>query len=158
MSSYIAKSARDLVRLQVDESLDRWRSAKLPKRPREGWCRTIRTALGMTARVLAERMGITENGIRKLEQAEINESITLGTLRKLAEALDCDLQYALVPRQRLSDVLLGRAREVAKREFGPVSHTMALERQSISEEARRKQIETWARSLLAHGSSRDLWS
>ena len=35
-------------------------------------------------------MGITEGGVRKLEQAEINESITLATLRKLAEALDCD--------------------------------------------------------------------
>jgi predicted DNA-binding mobile mystery protein A len=152
------KSARDLVRLQVDEALDRWRSARLPKRPGNGWARTIRTALGMTARVLAARMGISEPGLRKLENGEISDTITLGSLRRLAEALDCDLEYALVPRKRLDDVLMDRARLVAEREFRPISHTMALEQQGVTDAARAKQIEAWARSLVSHGSARDLWS
>jgi predicted DNA-binding mobile mystery protein A len=103
-------------------------------------------------------MGITEGGLRKLENAEISNAITLGSLRRLAEALDCELQYALVPRKRLDDVLMNRAREVARREFRPASHIMELEQQGIAEESRQKQIETWARSLVSHGSARDLWS
>ncbi len=158
MSNANQKSARELIRFQVDEALGRWRSAGLPKRPPDGWTRTIRTALGMSARALAERMRMTEGGLRKLENAEISNAITLGSLLRLAEALDCELQYALVPRKRLDAVLMDRAREVAKREFRPASHTMELEQQGVSEEARQKQIEAWARSLVSHGSMRELWS
>jgi DNA-binding Xre family transcriptional regulator len=35
---------------------------------------------------------ITVSGLRKLEQAEAADAITLGTLRRVAEALDCELQ------------------------------------------------------------------
>jgi hypothetical protein len=52
---------------------------------------------------------MTTAGVRKLETAESNQVISLSSLRKLAEALDCELQYALVPRKNLGDMLKGRA-------------------------------------------------
>jgi len=39
----------------------------------------------------------------RLKQAEATDAIKLSTLRRVAEALDCDLQYALGPRRSLWD-------------------------------------------------------
>ena len=50
---------------------------------------------------MGQRLGITASGVRKLEQAEAADAITLATLRRMAEALDCELHYFLVPRQPL---------------------------------------------------------
>jgi len=150
-------STRDLLRLQVDEALGKWRAAALPKTPPQGWVRTLRGALGMSARALAERVGLGVTGIQKLEMNEANGAITLASLRRLAEALNCDLEYALVPRKPLEEALLDRAKEVAEAELMPVAHTMALEDQRVAENARRKQIEAIARKLVARGSPRQLW-
>lgn len=94
--------------------------------------------------------------VRKFEQAEADGAITLRSLHKLADALNCDLRYALVPRKPLAEILLDRAREVAKSNVDPVAHTMALEAQGVSEEHRRQQIESWTRRFLT-GPRRELW-
>ncbi|MFN9631191.1 MAG: helix-turn-helix domain-containing protein, partial [Cyanobacteriota bacterium] len=52
-----------------------------PPRPLVGWLRAIREALGMTSAALGQRLGITASGVRKLEQAEAADAITLATLR-----------------------------------------------------------------------------
>jgi hypothetical protein len=65
------------------------------------------------------------------EKAEADDRITLKSLRTFANALDCDLVYAFVPRantfQELVDV---RARAAAKVNVLGVEHTMALENQA----------------------------
>jgi predicted DNA-binding mobile mystery protein A len=147
----------ELRRRQVEANLAQWRSAALPKAPPIGWVRAIRSALGMSARALAERTGLGVTGVQRLERSEASGTITLGSLRKLAEALGCEVQYALVPRKPLDDILMDRAREVAEAEFRPVAHTMGLEDQQVADRARRAQIEAHARMLIAHGSTRQLW-
>ena len=147
---------RDLLLRQVDESLRTWREAELSRLPKGGWVRTIRSALGMSTAALARRLGIKAPSVRKFEQAEADGAITLRSLQKLADALNCDLRYALVPRKPLAEILIDRAREVAKSNVDPVAHTMALEAQGVSEEHRHQQIETWTRRFLA-GPRRELW-
>lgn len=151
------RNTRDLLLMQVDESLERWQMAKLPKPPANGWIRTIRGALGMTAPALARRLGITQDGVRKLEKAEAEHRITLASLEKIAEALDCEVQYALVPRKPLPDMLMEQARRVAAAQLKPVAHTMALEDQAVEPSTTRKQVESWAKLLLNQRSRRDLW-
>ena len=63
--------------------------------PLAGWLRSIRAALGLSAAALAARLEITASGLRKLEQAEAQDAITLATLRRVAAAMDCELQQAL---------------------------------------------------------------
>jgi DNA-binding transcriptional regulator YiaG len=43
---------------------------RLFKKPKEGWVRTIRTALGMSGSQLGERMGFSRNRISVLERKE----------------------------------------------------------------------------------------
>ena len=66
-----------------------------------------------------------------LKKAEADEKITLASLRKLASALDCELQYTLVPRKSLEEILEDRATLVARERLHPISHSMSLEDQSV---------------------------
>lgn len=141
---------------QTDDLIRTWRRAKLTPRPRGGWIRTIREALGMSAVALGRRLGILNSSVLKLEQAEADDSITLGTLRKVAAALDCELQYALVPRRSLDDMIKDRAVQLAKEQLGPVEHTMPLEDQAVADKARKRQLKLLIRELL-DGPRRNFW-
>ena len=57
----------------------------------------------------------------------------MGSLRRLAEALDCELVYVFVPRQPLERTYETAARAVARRELGAISHSMALEDQALDD-------------------------
>ena len=125
-------NAKELRLAQMDAVLQDAASHPLPQRPPAGWLRAIREALGMTSGVLAERLGVTASGARKLEQAEAVDAITLGTLRRVAEALDCDLQYALVPRRPLREMRWQQALRLAQQCQQRAGRTMALEAQPVA--------------------------
>lgn len=150
------KRLRGLQLRQMEDSLGRWRAADLPARPATGWSRAIRETLGMPAIALARRLGMTSAGVRKLETAEANQVITLASLRKLADALGCELQYALVPRKPLEQELKARALLVANDRLRPVSHSMSLEDQSVNGPVSEVQRELLAKELL-DGPWRVLW-
>ncbi|CAA9323819.1 MAG: hypothetical protein AVDCRST_MAG89-1779 [uncultured Gemmatimonadetes bacterium] len=102
-------------------------------------------------------MGISQAGVSKLERREADGSVTLNSLRTAADALECDVVYALVPRAgSLTAVMEKRAREIATAAVGRVSHTMRLEDQATSAAAVQAQIEELARDLL--DTPRALWA
>lgn len=141
---------------QMEATLKPLRDIEYPARPAGGWVRAIRGALGMSGVALAKRLGMTHAGLRKLEDAEASEVITLASLRKLAQALDCELKYSLVPRKPLEVQLKERATQIAKERLRPVSNSMSLEDQSVEGKSRQLQIELLAQELL-DGSRRELW-
>lgn len=65
----------------------------------------------MSSNALGRRIGISAQGVRKLEIAEAEGTITLRTLSKLAHGLDCDVRYVLVPRTSLIEQVARRAQE-----------------------------------------------
>ncbi len=125
-------------------------------RPSRGWLKLIREALGRTERQQAQRLGISGPTLHKSEQAEADDRISLGQLRKLADGLDCELVYALVPRRPLTDMVRDRARAIAMEEVGGVAHTMALEDQRPAAERLRKQVDRRAEELV-RGRWSELW-
>jgi predicted DNA-binding mobile mystery protein A len=124
--------------------------------PSRGWLKAIRESLGLTERQQADRLGITGSTLHKSESAEAEERITLGQLRKLADGLDCELVYALVPRKPLTQVVEDRARSIALQEVSGVAHTMSLEDQRPATDRLRKQVEQRTAELL-RGRWSDLW-
>src|ERR1700679_2626224 len=115
---------------QLDRALARLRSATSP-RPPKGWIRAIREALGLSPADLAARMKTNRSLIVQQEKAEADDRITLKSLRAFANALDCDLVYAFVPRAgNLQDLVDARARAAAKTNVLRVEHSMALENQA----------------------------
>ena len=141
---------------QLDTALERWRSADLPPRPPAGWIRAIRDGLGMSATYLAGSLGVATSTVTRLEQSEADETISLATLRRVADALGCELRYALVPRQSLETTLEARATALALEQMAAINHTMALEAQATSPEAREEQTRALVEALRA-GSQRTLW-
>jgi predicted DNA-binding mobile mystery protein A len=116
---------------QLDRTLEPFRVAQQVPRPSRGWLRAIREAMGISARELAQVTGTSRQLPLQLEKAEADDSITLKSLRKLAAALDCDLVYALVPKQgTMQQLLESRARAQATRRVLQVEHSMALEDQA----------------------------
>lgn len=147
---------KDLKQRQLDAVLASWRSAKLPVRPPSGWIKAIREALGMPAVHLASRLGLVPSTVLRLETSEADDTITLASLRRVAEALDCELQYALVPKQSIAQTMETQAIKIARERMAVLTHTMALEAQSTSNETVEMQVKEMAESILK-GSKRELW-
>ena len=100
--------------------------------PNSGWIRALREALGMSSKDLAARMGVTESTVVRMEANERADSVQLSTLRRAADALGCDLVYALVPRKPLEARVQEQARKQAATFLSPVQHTMLLEAQQTN--------------------------
>jgi predicted DNA-binding mobile mystery protein A len=100
--------------------------------PARGWIKAIREGLGMSTRQLAGRLNISQPSVTALEQSEAKGSIELASLRRVAEALDCTLVYALVPKKPLEAMVRDRARAFLRRRREPIEHSMALEDQKVS--------------------------
>jgi len=66
--------------------------------PRGGWLRVTRRYDRVSAGEVARRMGVCRQLPLQFEKAEANDSITLRSLRSMADALGYDLVYALVPK------------------------------------------------------------
>jgi predicted DNA-binding mobile mystery protein A len=67
-----------------------------------------------------------------MEKGEAEDRITLKSLRAVANALDCDLVYALVPRaDSMQGLIENRARAEAQKHVTGVEHSMALENQAV---------------------------
>lgn len=116
--------------------------------PRGGWVQAVREALGMSAADLARRMGTAQTTVLRLEAAEREARVQLDTLRRAADALDCDLVYALVPRQSLEAAVTNRARLKAGSLVSRVGHSMLLEDQQVLPAAARAQLDEQAAMLV----------
>ena len=103
--------------------------------PIRGWIKAIREALGMSMEQLAARLEIKQPSLVHLEQSEAKGTIELATLRRVAEALDCTLVYALVPNQPLDTTVRARARAFTRKRHEPVEHSMLLEDQNVKGKA-----------------------
>jgi predicted DNA-binding mobile mystery protein A len=144
---------RNLRLKQLDRALAPFRPAASAARPVKGWVRAIREAMGISSADLARRMGTSRQLSLQQEKAEAEDRITLKSLRTLANALDCDFVYALVPRaDSLEDLMSNRARMQAKKNVLGVEHSMALEDQAVGnvDEA----IETETRRIVRKRSGR----
>jgi predicted DNA-binding mobile mystery protein A len=126
------------------------------KRPPKGWIRAIRDALGMTTTQLAKRLGVAHPRIVAIEKEETLGNLKISTLERAADALGCELVYALLPRQGLESMAKAQAIKKAKALMCNAEHTMQLEAQSSSKEDDTRQLEALVQELLK-GSQARLW-
>lgn len=146
----------DLARKNLDRRLASLWPATFLARPPRGWLRAIREALGMTTGQMAKRLGVSQPRVIALEKDEQRGAVTLETLRRAAEALDCTLVYALVPNQPLEDMVRERAHKLAADRLARVGHTMRLENQGLAPEDIDAQLDRVVKELL-RGNLRRLW-
>lgn len=150
------RKMRALARWTLDQQLLSLREMTPLVRPERGWIRAVREALGMTTGQFAKRLGVTQPRVAVLERAEADGVATLKTLRQAAEALDCVLVYALVPRKPLEDLVRDRARVVADQQLARSDQTMRLEDQAVSRTRMQRAREDLAEELMHN--DRRLWA
>ena len=110
--------------------------------PPTGWLKALRLALGMSSQQVAAKLSITRQAVQDMERREKEGSITIRSLREVANALDMHLVYGFVPKDGSLDALVERkARELAKQIVLRTSNTMKLEDQENSKERIEKAIE-----------------
>jgi predicted DNA-binding mobile mystery protein A len=117
-------------------------------KPPEGWVRTTRKALGITMSQLAKRLGVRQSRIAEIEKTEIQDHLTLKTLKATAQAMGCRFEYAFIPEEPLEVLLKKRALKIAQAKVDYISHQMALENQELSSEEKASQVKQLAEELL----------
>ncbi len=147
---------KQIIREQYQSKLSQLIDIKKVIRPKEGWVRTLRKALGMSSPQLAKRLGMSKSQASQMERMEVEDRITLKQLRRVADSFDCDLMYALVPRKPVEIMLRDRAREKAQQLVGKTDVQMKLEAQQLSNEQLKVQIEMETERLLRE-IPRNLW-
>ena len=142
-------------RSRLDARLGPLQRLRDEPRPHAGWIRAIRSALGMSGRELADRLGVRQQSIPDLERSEQRETIKLETLRRAADALDCDLAYFLIPRRGLDSAVRDQARRKAAAHLAPIAHHSRLEDQSVSDADTEARLDRLATRLV---DRRGLWT
>jgi predicted DNA-binding mobile mystery protein A len=127
---------RNIVRSALDQQVGALSSARDSlRKPSKGWLLAVRQALGVKQQEIAKQLGITRQSYAQFETAEVSRSITLKSLERAAEAMDCDFVYFLVPKQSIARSFgeLAQSHDPAFRQLRKTEHSMALEGQAIGD-------------------------
>lgn len=151
------KEFEKLRREQIDETLKNISAFTKEPVPKKGWIRTIREALGIPSRVLANKLGCTPTNLTTIEQREAKGTITLATLQEIAQAMNCKLVYYLIPIESLDKILEDQARLVARKRIELVNHSMQLEQQGLTSAQLQQQEDALVQELL-QGDIKKLWN
>ena len=89
---------QQLVLDQIDKKLVSFYSLKSVVMPEKGWVNTVRTALKMSLRQLGNRMNFSAQNIKQIEEREANGTISINSLREVANAMDMKLVYGFVSK------------------------------------------------------------
>jgi predicted DNA-binding mobile mystery protein A len=141
---------------QLDETLAAYKPMLLGHTPKGGWIKAIRAALGMSAAQYAKRLGVTRARVYQLESEEVAGSLTLDTLSRAANALNCRLVYSFVPETSLEQIIEDQARTKVLTRMKKIDATMGLEAQRIKASGMETQIDELTRELVLL-RPRDLW-
>jgi transcriptional regulator with XRE-family HTH domain len=71
-----------------------------PDPPRGGWLKACREALQITQNELAEKLNISRPAYTKLEMHEVDKTISVASLQKAAEEMDCEMVYFIRPKNK----------------------------------------------------------
>jgi len=131
----IGAGKQEKLRQRLEEKLLVFRVAQKGAGTTEGWLRPIQQAQGIPVDELARRMGVCRWEVFRLEKAEIESRIMLGTLRRAAAGLGCELIYALAP-------VKGTLEELAAEHSAAHEKTLKAKRA-----ARQAQLKLWLEKI-----------
>jgi predicted DNA-binding mobile mystery protein A len=135
---------------QLDAKILQLKKAENIVIPSSGWVYSIRQALKMSLRQLGNRMGITPQSVKEIEEREQNETISIKVLRQFGKSLNLKLIYGFVPQSgKLEDIIEKRAYELAIEIVNRTSISMKLEDQENNPTRIQKAIKEKANEIKA---------
>ncbi|MDX1385942.1 MAG: helix-turn-helix domain-containing protein [bacterium] len=147
----------DLTVHQIQKALGEWKA--LPtwlKKPLPIGKQLImlRNALGFTQSQVGRRIRTNQRNVLRLEKEGVDPR--LSTLKKLAEALECELLIRLVPKKDIEKLLREKAQEKAKKLVEMSASSAGLELQKPSQETIQFEIDRLSEEILKNKRS-SLW-
>lgn len=140
--SLMKSNKQHLLIQQTDKKLDTFKNLKGIVVPSKGWINTFRNSLKMSLRQLGDRLHISPQSVKEIEEREVNGTITLNSLHDAAKAMDMKLVYGFVSKhESLEQMIEKRARELATEIVMRTHATMTLEDQQNSKERIEQAIE-----------------
>ena len=126
---------------QTERKLTVFRPLKTVIVPSKGWIHTLRTALKMSMRQLGNRLSISAQSVKEMEEREVNGTISIKSLKEVARVLDMKLVYGFISQhENLEQMIEFRAQEIAQEIVMRTHNSMKLEDQQNSEERIKKAI------------------
>jgi len=89
---------RQAARRRLDREMRYFRLAAKTKEPTQDLLRAVRQALGIPMAEMARKMKSNPSVIFRLERSQEQGKISLDALVRLADAMECDVVYGVVPR------------------------------------------------------------
>ena len=127
---------RGLIRKGLDQRVVALKStAANAQRPARGWLRAVREAIGLKQETVAKKIGVTRPSYADLESSEARGAISLSSLMRAADAMDCELVYFLLPRDAVAKTFeeLALRHDPAMKHLHASEHSMALEGQAVGD-------------------------
>lgn len=120
----------------LDERITRLRPAQTSAaKPARGWLRAVRSAVGLSQKQVAKKIAMTRQSYADFEAAEQRGAISLNSLQRAAEAMDCELVYFVVPREAVARTYgeLAQSHDPAFKHLEATEHSMTLENQAVGD-------------------------
>ncbi len=142
---------------QLDKKIDKFKRVNKTDIPKTGWIYNLRTAISMSLSQLGKKLNMTPQGVRELEQREVNKSITISSLENVAKILDMNFVYGFIPKEgSLEKKFNSKIKEKAKIVVNRTSVMMELEDQKNQQ----KRIKNSIKEKIAefeHNTPKYLW-
>ncbi len=95
----------------------------------------------MSLEQLGKKLNMTRQGIKKIEEREFSESITIKSLKEIGSALNMQFVYGFVPKHNsLENLVNYKAEELARKIVLRTNQNMKLENQGNSDEQIKRAI------------------
>jgi predicted DNA-binding mobile mystery protein A len=151
------RNQKKLLIEQLDRKLKPFQGTEKVIIPESGWISSIRTALNMNLEQLGNKLKMTRQGIKKIEEREASESISIKALKEIGQALDMQFVYGFVPKDgSIENLVNHKAEELARKIVLRTNQTMKLENQANSN-AQIKQAIIDLKDEIKRDMSKSLW-
>ena len=142
---------------QLDRKIKAFNGTEKIIVPDRGWINSIRTSLNMTLEQLGSKLNITRQGAKKIEESESSGTISLKSLKEVAEVLNLRLVYILIPKDgSLEKLIDSKAEELAKKIVLRTSQNMKLENQGNTDQQIKRAIHDLTNELKRE-MDKSLW-
>ncbi len=151
------------IRQKRTKLLDKMAISGLQQAPREpklwvptcgDWIRIVRTSLRMSQADLARLAGVAQANLAGIETGKVTPRVS--TLKRIFDAMSCNVVIEPQPRKPLDEVLRDKARSVALKRLGQSMGTMALENQAPGADVSKALLEQRTDEILSRKSKR-IW-
>lgn len=116
--------------------------------------KSVRTQLGMSQKALAQRAGVPQSTISRIEQEE--RDANLATLNKILAAISCDLVIVPLLQDSIEVIRRKQARKMAEKQVRYLKGTMNLEDQQPDARFIEELVKQEEERLL-QGPNSKLW-